>query len=122
MTENVVVLGAGYAGTGTVNKLQSELEGNARLTWIADVDYHLVLHESHRVIRDPDVRSDITFPVNRIADPSTRFIQDEVTGLDVDEQTVELADGGDDVITTTFLSVSAARPPTTASPVSRSTP
>jgi len=95
MTENVVVLGAGYAGTGTVNKLQSELEGNARLTWIADVDYHLVLHESHRVIRDPDVRSDITFPVNRIADPSTRFIQDEVTGLDVDEQTVELADGDD---------------------------
>ncbi|MXV63394.1 FAD-dependent oxidoreductase [Natronorubrum sp. JWXQ-INN-674] len=92
MTENVVVLGAGYAGAGAVNKLQSELGGNARLTWIADVDYHLVLHESHRVIRDPDVRSDITFPVEEIADPSTRFVQDEVTGLDVDEQVVELAD------------------------------
>ncbi|WP_137288158.1 NAD(P)/FAD-dependent oxidoreductase [Natronorubrum halophilum] len=95
MTENVVVLGAGYAGTGAINKLQSELGGNARLTWIADVDYHLVLHESHRVIRDPDVRSDITFRVDRIADPSTRFIQDDVTGLDVEEQVVELADTDD---------------------------
>ena len=95
MTENVVVLGAGYAGAGAINKLQSELGGNARLTWIADVDYHLVLHESHRVIRDPDVRSDITFPVEDIADPSTRFVKDEVTGLDVDEQVVELADSDD---------------------------
>jgi NADH dehydrogenase len=95
MTENVVVLGAGYAGTGAITKLQSELGGNARLTWIADVDYHLILHEAHRVIRDPDVRSDITFPVDRIADPSTRFVRDEVTGLDVDEQVVELADGDD---------------------------
>ncbi|SEH14905.1 NADH dehydrogenase [Natronorubrum sediminis] len=95
MTENVVVLGAGYAGAGAINKLQSELGGSAQLTWIADVDYHLVLHESHRVIRDPSVRSDITFPIDDIADPSTRFIRDEVTGLDVDEQVVELADGDD---------------------------
>ncbi|RQH00417.1 NAD(P)/FAD-dependent oxidoreductase [Natrarchaeobius oligotrophus] len=95
MAENVVVLGAGYAGTGAINTLQSELGDNARLTWIADVDYHLVLHESHRVIRDPDVRSDITIPVEEIADPSTRFVQDEVTGLDVDEQVVELADEDD---------------------------
>ncbi|THE63300.1 NAD(P)/FAD-dependent oxidoreductase [Salinadaptatus halalkaliphilus] len=95
MTENVVVLGAGYAGAGAINTLQSELGGNAQLTWIADVDYHLVLHEAHRVIRDPDVRTDITFPVDQIADPSTQFIQDEVTGLDVDEQVVSLADEAD---------------------------
>ncbi|ELY58477.1 NAD(P)/FAD-dependent oxidoreductase [Natronococcus jeotgali] len=95
MTENVVVLGAGYAGAGAVNTLQSELDDDARLTWIADVDYHLVLHESHRVIRDPDVQSDITIPVEEIAAPSTRFVEDEVTGLDTDEQVVELADGED---------------------------
>lgn len=95
MTENVVVLGAGYAGTGAIKKLQSELGGNTRLTWIADVDYHLVLHESHRVIRDPDVRSDITFPVDQIMDPTTQFIKDEVVGLDVDERVVELAEGDD---------------------------
>ncbi|AGB39170.1 NAD(P)/FAD-dependent oxidoreductase [Natronococcus occultus] len=95
MTENVIVLGAGYAGAGAVNTLQSELDDDARLTWIADVDYHLVLHESHRVIRDPDVQSDITIPVEEIAAPSTRFVEDEVTGLDTDEQVIELADGED---------------------------
>lgn len=95
MTEKVVVLGAGYAGTGAVNTLQSQLGADTRLTWIADVDYHLVLHESHRVIRDPEVRSDITFPVDAIASPSTRFIKDSVTGLDVDEQVVELEEGDD---------------------------
>ncbi|TYT61357.1 NAD(P)/FAD-dependent oxidoreductase [Natrialba swarupiae] len=95
MTENVVVLGAGYAGAGAIKTLQSELGGTVRLTWIADVDYHLVLHESHRVIRDPDVRSDITFSVDEIADPSTRFIQDEVVGLDPEEQVVELAENDD---------------------------
>ncbi|SFB97582.1 NADH dehydrogenase [Halobiforma haloterrestris] len=96
MTENVVVLGAGYAGAGAIKKLESELGDSARLTWIADVDYHLVLHESHRVIRDPSVRSDVTFPVDDIAAPSTRFIQAEVTGLDVDDRVVEL-DGAEDV-------------------------
>ncbi|QRV17694.1 NAD(P)/FAD-dependent oxidoreductase (plasmid) [Haloterrigena salifodinae] len=92
MTENVVVLGAGYAGAGAIATLQSRLETDARLTWIADVDYHLVLHEAHRVVRDPDVRSDVTFSVDRIANPSTQFIRDEVTGLDTDERVVELAD------------------------------
>ncbi len=95
MAVNVIVLGAGYASTGAITKLQSELSGNAQLTWIADVDYHLVLHESHRVIRDPSVRSDITFPVDEIADPSTRFIRDEVVGLNVEDQVVELADSDD---------------------------
>ena len=95
MTEKVVVLGAGYAGAGAINTLQSELGDEAQITWIADVDYHLVLHEVHRVIRDPDVRSDVTFPIDDIADPSTEFIQAEVTGLDVEEQVVELDDAAD---------------------------
>ncbi|SFS52061.1 NAD(P)/FAD-dependent oxidoreductase [Halostagnicola kamekurae] len=93
MTDNVVVLGAGYAGAGAVKKLQSELDADASLTWIADVNYHLVLHEAHRVIRDPNVRSDITIPVGEIADRSTQFIQDEVTGIDTDDRLVSLAEG-----------------------------
>ncbi|MFC4988839.1 NAD(P)/FAD-dependent oxidoreductase [Saliphagus infecundisoli] len=95
MPENVVVLGAGYAGAGTIKKLQSELDDDARITWVSETDYHLVLHESHRVIRDPGVRSDITVPVHDIADPSTRFVQDTVTGLDTDDQVVSLAEGED---------------------------
>ena len=96
MTENVVVLGAGYAGAGAISKLQSELADNIRLTWISDTDYHLVLHEVHRVIRNPDVRSDITIPVHQIANSGTQFINDRVVGLDVDEQIVEL-ESEDDV-------------------------
>ncbi len=91
MTDNVVVLGAGYAGAGAIDALQSALDSDTRLTWIADVDYHLVLHEVHRAIRDPAVRSDITIPVEEIAAPSTTFIQAEVTGLDTENQVVELA-------------------------------
>ncbi|MFP8956379.1 NAD(P)/FAD-dependent oxidoreductase [Natrialbaceae archaeon A-CW3] len=95
MTENVVVLGSGYAGAGAIKSLQSELDGSTRLTWISDTDYHLVLHESHRVIRDPAVRADITIPVADIAEPTTRFINDSVTSLDTEERIVELEDGDD---------------------------
>ncbi len=95
MTEKVVVLGAGYAGAGAINTLQSELGADAELTWIADVDYHLVLHEVHRVIREPSRRSDITIPIERIANSSTQFIQADVTGLDVDDRVIELADEDD---------------------------
>ncbi|MUV49460.1 NAD(P)/FAD-dependent oxidoreductase, partial [Haloarcula sp. CBA1122] len=50
MTENVVVLGAGYAGAGAIKSLEDELDGvtDVDVTWISETDYHLVLHESHR--------------------------------------------------------------------------
>ncbi len=95
MTENVVVLGSGYAGAGAIKSLQSSLDNRIRLTWISDVDYHLVLHESHRVIRDPAVRTDITIPVSDITAPSTEFIQDSVTAIDTESQVVSLEDGDD---------------------------
>ncbi|MCL7416521.1 MAG: FAD-dependent oxidoreductase, partial [Halalkalicoccus sp.] len=92
MTEQVVVLGAGYAGAGAVSELENELS-DAQVTWISDTDYHLVLHESHRVIRDPSVRDHITIPVEEIKSPATRFIEGEVTDLDTDERVVSLDDG-----------------------------
>ncbi|NHN58374.1 MULTISPECIES: NAD(P)/FAD-dependent oxidoreductase [Halorussus] len=94
MTEKVVVLGAGYAGAGAVQRLEDELEhADAELTWISEHNYHLVLHEAHRVISDPSVEDDITIPVGDIAAPSTRFVQARVEGVDTDDQTVELDDG-----------------------------
>jgi NADH dehydrogenase len=93
MATKVVVLGAGYAGAGTVKDLQKQLGQGTELTWVADVDYHLVLHESHRVIRDPSVQHKITIPVGEIADPDTEFVRGEVTGLDTDERVVEVDDG-----------------------------
>ena len=93
MMDDVVVLGSGYAGTGAVKRLESELDDEADITWVSDVDHHLVLHESHRCIRDPDVREKVTFDVADIKSPSTRFVQGRVTDVDVDERSVTLEDG-----------------------------
>ena len=92
MTDDVVVLGSGYAGAGAIKSLESEVGNDADITWISDVDYHLVLHESHRCIRDPSIQEKITIPIEDIKSPSTRFVQSEVVDIHTDERTVELAD------------------------------
>jgi NADH dehydrogenase len=92
MTDRVVVLGAGYAGAGAVTTLEDELV-DAEVTWVSEHDYHLVLHEVHRVIRDPDAEDAITIPVEEIKSDDTAFVQGRVDGVDVEERTVSLADG-----------------------------
>jgi NADH dehydrogenase len=94
MTEHVVVLGSGYAGAGTIRSLEASLDGEADVTWVSDVEYHLVLHESHRCIRDPGVGEKITIPVDDVKSPATRFVRGTVEGIDTDGRTVTLADGG----------------------------
>jgi NADH dehydrogenase len=91
MPPKVVVLGAGYAGAGTVNGLERRLDG-ADLTWISNTDHHLVLHEAHRIVRDPHVRDKITIPIEEIKSPGTEFIEGTVTGLETDDRIVELGD------------------------------
>ena len=93
MTDDIVVLGSGYAGTGAVKRLEREVDGDADITWVSDIDHHLVLHEAHRIIRKPDVRDQITFDCEELKAPSTRFVNARVETLDTDERTVELADG-----------------------------
>ena len=93
MTNDVVVLGSGYAGTGAIKQLESELDGEADITWVSDVDHHLVLHESHRCIRDPSIQEKITFDVVEIKSPSTRFVQGRVEAVDCDDRSVALEDG-----------------------------
>ncbi|MDZ7730253.1 MAG: NAD(P)/FAD-dependent oxidoreductase [Natrialbaceae archaeon] len=93
MAETVVVLGAGYAGARAITSLESSLSSDVDLVWISRTDYHLVLHESHRAIRDPSVEEHITIPIEDIAADSTTFIQGEVVGLDVTDRAIELADG-----------------------------
>jgi NADH dehydrogenase len=93
MTENVVVLGSGYAGAGAVNSIEKQLGDRVDLTWVSDVDHHLVLHEAHRAIRNPRVKEKISIPIDDIKEPSTRFVQAEVTDVDTDEKVVELDDG-----------------------------
>jgi NADH dehydrogenase len=93
MTSQVVVLGSGYAGAGAVTRFEEVADGNAELTWISEHDYHLVLHEAHRVIRDTSVASKISIPVDEIKSPGTTFRQDRVTGVDIDERNVHLEEG-----------------------------
>jgi NADH dehydrogenase len=92
MTDDVVVLGSGYAGTGAVKQLESELNGEADVTWVSDVDHHLVLHESPRCIRDPEVKEKITFSVSEIKSPSTRFVQGHVDSIDTEDRQITLDD------------------------------
>lgn len=93
MTEEVVVLGSGYAGTGAVKRLEAEANEDIDITWISDVDHHLVLHESHRCIRDPNVKDKIVFSCEALTEPTTRFINARVVDLDCDDQTIHLDDG-----------------------------
>ena len=90
----VVVLGAGYAGSGAVKRLEKELDGDAQLTWISDHDYHLVLHEVHRVISNLGAEAKVKVPVSEIKEPSTEFINGHVADVDVEDQEVTMDDGG----------------------------
>ncbi len=95
MTEQVVVLGSGYAGAGAIRSLEDALGGEAAITWVSDTDYHLVLHESHRCISNPGVREKITIPVEEIKSPQTEFIHAPVESLDTDSRTIHLGTGDD---------------------------
>jgi NADH dehydrogenase len=92
MTEQVVVLGSGYAGTGTVKSLESTLAGEAEITWVSEIDYHLVLHETHRCISDPSVAEKVKIPIAEIKSRSTTFRQATVEGIETESQVVKLAD------------------------------
>ena len=93
MTVEIVVLGAGYGGAAAIDSLEGELGDNedVSLTWISKEDYHFLLHESHRLIREASVREEITVPIEEIITEETNFVQGEVTDIDVDDRTIGLA-------------------------------
>ena len=94
MTTQVVVVGSGYAGAGAVKALEDEVvAGEAALTWVSEHDYHLVLHEVHRAIRNPSVEEKITIPVEEIMSDDAAFVEGRVVDVDVEERVVETDDG-----------------------------
>ncbi len=95
MTEQVVVLGSGYAGTGAIQSLESALGKKADITWVSNVDHHLILHEVHRCISNPDVEQKVAIPIEEVKSTSTEFVQATVEGIDTDERIVSLGDADD---------------------------
>ena len=93
MSEQVVVVGSGYAGAGAIQSLEASLDGEADVTWVSDVDHHLVLHETHRCIKDPSVEGKVKIPIEEIKSPSTEFLQATVENIDTGSRAVELTDG-----------------------------
>ena len=88
MATEVVVVGAGYAGTGVVKALQSD--PSIDLTWISDSSHHIVKHEIHRVIRSPSVADKLTIPVDRIRTNRVTFREDRMVGIDPIAQVIRL--------------------------------
>lgn len=93
MTDSVVVLGAGYAGTATVTRLQDLDQDSLSVHWIDDTATHLVRHEVHRAVRRPSVRDDITVPLEDIATTDTNVTRGTVVDVDTDNRRVSLEDG-----------------------------
>ncbi|MFB6283003.1 MAG: NAD(P)/FAD-dependent oxidoreductase [Halobacteria archaeon] len=91
MSDRVVVLGSGYAGSATVKRLEEVLD-DEELIWISRDPYHVVLHEIYRAVRNPAVIDHVTINVNRIKSYDTEFKQGEVTGIDREEREVFLED------------------------------
>ena len=94
--KHVVILGAGYAGLKVVHELQKRVIGDVKLTLVDRNNYHYEATDLHEVAAGTKKPSDISYPIADVVKPSvTTFIQDEVTALDLANQTVKLADHKD---------------------------
>ena len=89
--KKVVVLGAGYAGLKVVHELQKRANGQVEITLVDKNNYHYEATALHEVAAGTLPPSKISYPVADIIKPTvTTFIQDEVTGFDLDDKTVSL--------------------------------
>lgn len=98
MTTRILVLGAGYAGVGVVQRIEAELADpevdlDAELVWVSDHDHHFVLHEAHLIIRNRHLGRVLTIPADRIKSPDTEFVVAEVDDIATERRAVEFADG-----------------------------
>ncbi|MFC6963166.1 NAD(P)/FAD-dependent oxidoreductase [Halocatena marina] len=87
MPPQIVVLGAGYAGTAAIRSLENELE-HPDLVWVSKEPHHFVLHEAHRCIRDPSICDKLTIPIEDIKSDHTRFVRGTVTGIETEARDV----------------------------------
>ncbi len=60
------------------------------MIWISDKPYHFVLHESHRIIRNPEIIDKISFSISDLKNDETEFIEGEVVDIDSEKRIVEI--------------------------------
>ena len=89
---HVVVLGAGYAGLTLTRLLERHLPDSVDLTVVDESPDHLVQHELHRVIRRPELTSEISVSLPEALETASVRVA-RVEGVDRDERTIALSNG-----------------------------
>lgn len=89
--QEILVLGAGYAGLKTVRSLQKQA-GDFHITLVDRNDYHYEATELHEVASGSQPKEKITFSIKEVIDEKkVTFIQDSVVKVNPEEKTAELA-------------------------------
>ncbi|EHJ57109.1 hypothetical protein HMPREF9318_01653 [Streptococcus urinalis FB127-CNA-2] len=92
--QEVLVLGAGYAGLKTVRQLQKQ-SGDFHITLVDRNDYHYEATELHEVASGSQPKDKITFPIADVINKDkVTFLQDEVVKVDPKQQTVTVKNHG----------------------------
>ncbi|KHD44806.1 NAD(P)/FAD-dependent oxidoreductase [Streptococcus hongkongensis] len=92
--QEVLVLGAGYAGLKAVRNLQKQA-GDFHITLVDRNDYHYEATELHEVAAGSQPKEKISFPIKEVIDEKkVTFIQDSVVKVYPEANTVELEKSG----------------------------
>jgi NADH:ubiquinone reductase (H+-translocating) len=95
VSETVVIAGAGYAGLHIAQRLGTWLDRHptVHLTLADQHAYHQLMTELPRVATGTRSGEQVHVPLNGVLSPRVRFVQSEVTGLDLAGRAV-LTDAG----------------------------
>lgn len=95
VSETVVIAGAGYAGLHIAQRLGTWLDRHltVHLTLADQHAYHQLVTELPRVATGTRSGEQVHVPLNGVLSPRVRFVQSEVTGLDLAGRAV-LTDAG----------------------------
>lgn len=89
---HVAVLGAGYAGLSTAQRLERMLPSEDDITVVEERETHVVQHLLHRLVRFPTLAGKLTIPIMEVLDRADHR-QARVTAVHPDTASVELDDG-----------------------------
>ncbi|MGT2933428.1 NAD(P)/FAD-dependent oxidoreductase [Streptococcus catagoni] len=92
--QEILVLGAGYAGLKTVRNLQKQ-SGDFHITLVDRNEYHYEATELHEVAAGAVPKEKISYSINEVIDKKkVRFLQDEVLKVNPESNTVDLKNNG----------------------------